>query len=97
MGPVSWAYLFPSFALGEIENMSTIQKNRPCSKLIIVSGFRRNHNCETTLLRLIQDFHDCPNKKEIVGMVSKDFRKAFDLPNQSIPLRKLSSKSPDKT
>ena len=55
----------------------------------VQSGFRRNYSCETALLKLIQDCYDCLNKKELVGLVSLDFRKAFDLVSHPILLKKL--------
>ena len=53
------------------------------------SGFRKKHNCETALLKVSQYWYDCLNNKEIVGLVALDFRKAFDLVNHCILLKKL--------
>ena len=53
------------------------------------SGFRRNHSCETALLKLTQDCYDSLNKKELVGLVSIDFRKSFDLVSPPILIKKL--------
>ena len=53
------------------------------------SGFRKKHNCETALLKVSQDWYDCLNNKEIVGLVALDFRKAFDLVNHCILLKEL--------
>ena len=53
------------------------------------SGFRKNHNCETALLTISQDWYDCLSNKEIFGLVSLDFRKAFDFVNPCILLKKL--------
>ena len=53
------------------------------------SGFRPNHSCETTLLQMINKFLEAINNSQIIGMVMVDFRKAFDLVDHTLLLKKL--------
>ena len=53
------------------------------------SGFRPNHSCETALLQTINKFHEAINNGQIIGMVMVDFRKAFDLVDHTLLLKKL--------
>ena len=53
------------------------------------SGFRPNHSCETAVLQMINKFHEAINNGQIIGMVMVDFRKAFDLVDHTLLLKKL--------
>ena len=54
------------------------------------SGFRQKHSCQTALIKLIDKWMACIDKGDIVGALYLDFRKAFDLVDHSIMIRKLS-------
>ena len=56
------------------------------------SGFRPNHSCETALLQMINKFHEAINNGQIIGMVMVDFRKAFDLVDHTLLLKKSQMK-----
>ena len=43
-----------------------------------ISAYRRNYSCETSLLRLTEDWRKSRDNKEIVAVVSMDLSKAFD-------------------
>ena len=53
------------------------------------SGFRANHSCETALVGMIDNWLTAINKNSMVGVVMIDFRKAFDLVDHNILLKKL--------
>ena len=53
------------------------------------SGFRPRHSCQTTLINLCDSWLSSINKSEMVGALFLDFRKAFDLVNHTILLKKL--------
>ena len=52
-------------------------------------GFRSGHSCETALHELISDLNVNRNKKLINILLFIDFRKAFDLVDSRMLLRKL--------
>ena len=51
------------------------------------SGFRPNHSCETS--QMINKWLGAINNSEMIGMVKIDFRKAFDLVDHTLLLKKL--------
>ena len=52
------------------------------------SGFKHNHSCETALLKMVNTFLEDINNSQIIGMVMVDFRKAFDLVDHTLLLKK---------
>ena len=52
-------------------------------------GFRPKHSCQTALIKLIDQMKECIEKGDIVGTLFIDFRKAFDVVDHNILLRKL--------
>lgn len=54
------------------------------------SGFRRNHSCETALINMIDKWLNALNNGNLVGVILIDFRKAFDLVDHKLLLKKLS-------
>ena len=62
------------------ESMMSIQVNNhfdskldPC-----ISAYRKKHSCETTLLRLTEDWKLAVNSEQFIGILSTDMSKAFD-------------------
>ena len=53
------------------------------------SGFRPGHSTETALLLMTENWLKAINEGKIVGSVMVDFRKAFDLVDHELLLRKL--------
>ena len=54
------------------------------------SGFRQKHICQIALVKLIDQWMACLDKGRLVGALFIDFRKAFDVVNHSVLLKKLS-------
>ena len=54
------------------------------------SGFRQKHSCQTALVKLIDQWMACLDKGDFVGALFIDFRKAFDVVDHSVLIKKLS-------
>jgi len=54
------------------------------------SGFRPQHSCHTALAKLCDNWLSAINNSEVVGAVILELKKAFDLINHNILLKKLS-------
>jgi hypothetical protein len=54
------------------------------------SGFRQNHSCQTSLIRLVDSWLQYIDSGRMVGSIFLDLRKAFDLVDHDILLEKLS-------
>ena len=54
------------------------------------SGFRQKHSCNTALIKLIDQWMESIDKGNRVGSLFLDFRKAFDMVDHTLLLKKLS-------
>ena len=54
-------------------------------------GFRKNHNAQYSLLKLIETWKKYLDKGEKIGVILMDLSKAFDTVNHSLLLAKLDS------
>ena len=59
-------------------------KHDPC-----ISAYRKKRSCETTLLRLIEDWKLAVDSEQFIGILSKDMSKAFDSLHPSLMINKL--------
>ena len=73
------------------ESMMSIQVNNhfdskldPC-----ISAYRKKHSCETTLLRLTEDWKLAVDSEQFIGILSTDMSKAFDSLHPSLMINKL--------
>ena len=57
------------------------------------SGFRAGHSTESALILLIDSWLKAINEGKFVGCVMIDFRKAFDLVDHAVLLKKLEIKN----
>jgi hypothetical protein len=57
----------------------------------IMCAFRRGHGCQTTLLRLLEDWREALDKYYYIASVLMDLSKAFDCLPYAILLDKLSA------
>ena len=51
---------------------------------------RANHSCETILIKLTGEWLEAMDKGLFTGIVKIDLRKAFDVVDQELPLKKPS-------
>ena len=54
-----------------------------------MSAYRKTHNCETTLIRLTEDWKMAADNKEYVTVLSTDMSKAFDSLHPALLIQKL--------
>ena len=54
-----------------------------------MTAYRRNHSCETTLLKLVESWKWEVDRKNIVGVLSTNMSKAFDSMHPALLLNKL--------
>ena len=53
------------------------------------SGFRQKHSCNTALVKLIDKWMASIDNGDIIGTLFIDFRKAFDMVDHSLLMKKL--------
>ena len=54
-----------------------------------MSAYRKTYSCETTLIRLLEDWKHTLDHKKVVGLLSSDMSKTFDSMSPSLLLCKL--------
>ena len=53
------------------------------------SGFRKHHSCNTALINLVDKWLSNIDKGEVVGAIFYDLKKAFDIVNHELLIKKL--------
>ena len=53
------------------------------------SGFRKNHSCHTALINIMDSWLTNINRNEFTGVLYADFKKAFDMIDHNLLLKKL--------
>lgn len=79
-------------ALNNIFERILVKQLEPFYQYILsdfISAYRPNYSCETSLLRLTEDWKKSLYSKEIVAIVSMDLSKAFDSIPQALMLAML--------
>ena len=54
-----------------------------------ILAYRRQHSCETSLIKLTEDWRRCLDNKKIVVVISMDLSKAFDSISRQLLIAKL--------
>ena len=54
-----------------------------------MSAYRKMHSCETTLIRVTEDWKKAVDNTECVAVLSTDMSKAFDSLHHALMIRKL--------
>ena len=83
-----------SFVISEIKpqqvaDMKIIEKHVANSLYELQSAFRSGHSTETALIRITDGILFIMGNDEVTGLVFVDFRKAFDVINHNLLLKKL--------
>ena len=55
----------------------------------LLSAFRKNHGCQSTLLNMVQHFKNCIDNGQFVGCIGMDLSKAFDCLPHRLTICKL--------
>ena len=70
--------------------MNYLNKYKLIHEYMYQSGFRQKHSCPTVLVKLIDQLMACLDKGDFGGTLFIEFRKAFDVVDHSISIRKFS-------
>ena len=54
-----------------------------------LSAYKRHHSCQTTFMRLVEDWKNSREKGEFVALVTVDISKAFDSLSHLLLIKKL--------
>ena len=73
------------------ESMMSIQVNNHFDSKLdhCISAYRKKHSCETTLLRLTENWKLAVDSEQFIGILSTDMSKAFDSLHPSLMINKL--------
>ena len=54
-----------------------------------MTAYRKRHSCETTLLRLVEDWKQAVDKNQLISILTTDMSKAFDVLSHSLIIKNL--------